>query len=165
VATVVFLVLAVIWAAVLIPPVIRRRTELQANDSIGDFRKRLGILQRTSPQTVEPAFRLEQSNSYAPSSPINNANYQRHVSQKRRRDILVSLAALSISTLVLGLIPAFHMIMWVGLFSMGLLVAYIALLVRMKNRAMERKQKLRAFPSHNYNDESYVTDIRSAQVQ
>lgn len=46
---VVVLILAGIWAAVLIPPILRARAESSPADSIGDFRRQLRVLQRTGP--------------------------------------------------------------------------------------------------------------------
>ena len=46
----VLLILAGIWAAVLIPPILRARAESSPADSIGDFRRQLRVLQRTGPQ-------------------------------------------------------------------------------------------------------------------
>lgn len=46
---VVLLILAGIWAAVLITPIVRARAESSPADSIGDFRRQLRVLQRTGP--------------------------------------------------------------------------------------------------------------------
>ncbi len=45
----VLLILAGIWAAVLIPPILRARAESSPADSIVDFRRQLRVLQRTRP--------------------------------------------------------------------------------------------------------------------
>jgi hypothetical protein len=46
---VVLLILAGIWAAVLIPPILRVRATSSPADSISDFRRQLRVLQRTAP--------------------------------------------------------------------------------------------------------------------
>lgn len=51
----VLLVLAVIWAAVLIPPVIRARAEARPDRGIGHFRRQLQVLERTGPTTLAMA--------------------------------------------------------------------------------------------------------------
>lgn len=51
-------VLAVIWGVVLIPPYLRSRAESRPGDSIGSFRRQLGVLQRTAPLAISPAHRL-----------------------------------------------------------------------------------------------------------
>ena len=48
----VLLVLAGIWAAVLIPPAVRRRAEGRPGDSISNFRRQLTVLRRTGPHSV-----------------------------------------------------------------------------------------------------------------
>jgi hypothetical protein len=45
----VLLVLAGIWAAVLIPPAVRARAEGRPGDSISNFRRQLSVLRRTGP--------------------------------------------------------------------------------------------------------------------
>ncbi|HEX7277207.1 MAG TPA: hypothetical protein VF244_07510 [Acidimicrobiales bacterium] len=47
----VLLVLAVVWAAVLIPPALRARSEGRPSDSISNFRRQLAVLRRTGPKT------------------------------------------------------------------------------------------------------------------
>lgn len=54
----VLLILALVWAAVLGPGILRRRAERHNGDSIGAFHRQLRVLQRTGPSTVAPAHRL-----------------------------------------------------------------------------------------------------------
>src|ERR1700736_4076076 len=56
--TVVLLVLVVIWAAVLLTPLVRARADGALGDSIGSFRRHLSVLERAAPTTVSPANRL-----------------------------------------------------------------------------------------------------------
>lgn len=51
----VLLVLAGIWAAVLIPPAVRARAEGRPGDSISNFRRQLTVLRRTGPHTGRAA--------------------------------------------------------------------------------------------------------------
>ena len=46
----VLLVLALVWAAVLIPPALRARQEGRPSDSISNFRRQLAVLRRTGPR-------------------------------------------------------------------------------------------------------------------
>jgi hypothetical protein len=55
---VVLLILALVWAAVLGPGILRRRAERRSADSIGAFRRQLRVLERTGPPIVQPANRL-----------------------------------------------------------------------------------------------------------
>jgi hypothetical protein len=141
-----FVVLAIIWAAVLIPPMVRQRAEIRPADSIGDFRRRLGILQRTSPVAIEPAFRLQNS-GVTESMNTTIARARRRESQRRRRDILVWLSVTAVATLFLGLLPAFRVMLWANLITDILLFAYISLLIQMKKRNEEREEKLRYLPT------------------
>ncbi len=54
----ILLILALVWAAVLGPGILRRRAERRAGDSIGAFHRQLRILQRTGPMVVAPAHSL-----------------------------------------------------------------------------------------------------------
>lgn len=159
----VLLILAGIWAAVLVPWV-RSRVEPGPADSIGDFRRQLGVLQRTGPVTVAPANRLRVP-PYNPGVPTPYTGYagahtaalarrsvmspeaaRRARTLKRRRDVLFTLIGGMAATLVLGLVPSLRML-WALHVVLDLAFAgYIALLVRMRNVAAEREIKLRFLP-------------------
>lgn len=52
---VVLLAVAAVWAAVIVPPMLRSRTENRPNSSVSDFRRQLSTLQRTVPtRTMVP---------------------------------------------------------------------------------------------------------------
>lgn len=139
-------VLAIVWAAVLIPPLVRQRAEVRPADSIGDFRRRLGVLQRTTPTTVQPAYRLQ--SAQPTQAPTPQAMQSRRMeAQRRRRDILLALGAGAVATLLIGLIPAFRSMLWLNLVFDLLLVGYIALLVQMKKRSEERRRKVAHLPT------------------
>jgi hypothetical protein len=75
---VVLVILAALWAVVLLPPMLRSRAE-RANDSIGDFNYRLDVLGRTN-----GALRAAGA---APRVPAGRR------AAKRRRDVLRTLLA------------------------------------------------------------------------
>jgi Flp pilus assembly protein TadB len=154
----VLLFLAVLWAAVLAPAFLRNRAESRSSDSIGDFRRQLGVLQRTGPNIVSPANVLR---SGEPSPVPGLAPPERFLPRasrppelaacrqrtlRRRRDVLVFFTCGLFGSLVLGAIPAFRMI-WVvsGVLAVAM-GAYVALLVRMKSIAAEREAKLAYLP-------------------
>ncbi|MDQ1438334.1 MAG: hypothetical protein QOK43_1963 [Acidimicrobiaceae bacterium] len=157
----VLLILAGIWAAVLVPWV-RSRVEPGAADSIGDFRRQLGVLQRTGPATVAPANRLRVPpyqpgvpNPYgahyavrrsAPASLSSPDAARRARTLKRRRDVLFSLLGGMTGTLVLGLLPPFHLLLVLHVLLDLAFAGYIGLLVQMRNAAAERDMKLRFLP-------------------
>jgi hypothetical protein len=157
---VVLLILAGIWAAVLVPWV-RSRVEPGAADSIGDFRRQLGVLQRTAPGVVAPANRLRVP-PYNPAVPTPYAGYagahtlarryqspeaaRRARTLKRRRDVLFSLLGGMAGTLVLGVLPPLRMLWALHLVLDLAFAGYVAMLVRIRNAAAERELKLRFLP-------------------
>src|SRR5262249_7594348 len=70
---VVLLVLAALWAVVLLPPLLKSRaTRLQSSDSIGDFNYKLDVLSRTNGST---ARRPRRSSSVSMSRPLPLPQY------------------------------------------------------------------------------------------
>ena len=157
---VVILILAIVWALFLIPQALRARAEHSPADSIGAFRRQLSVLERTAPAgPSRPEARLA---PYAAAGPAPRARpvaprmapaerdalaLSRSEARKRRRDILVGLLALMGTTLVLGLIPAFRVLLGLNLVLDVLFVAYVAMLIRARNAAAERELKVRFLPT------------------
>jgi hypothetical protein len=135
---VVLLVLAVVWAAFLTPQVLRARAEKTPADSIGAFRNQLSVLERTAPAGM-PRYRRPVSNAYAHAAPRSSQALVR----KRRRDVLFALLAAMGTTLLLGMVPVFHLLLVVHVLLDLLFVAYCALLVRARNLVAEREMKVR----------------------
>ena len=136
----VLVILAAIWAAVLLPPFLQSRSENRPADSISTFRNQLHVLERRSTGTVASGGRpTALPNPYA--RPVDRARLARIDAKKRRRDILVTLLAAAGLTFVMSLLMPkvflFH------LFIDALLVAYVALLVRQRKLAEERSMKVR----------------------
>ena len=175
----VLLVLAGIWAAVLIPPALRSRAEGRPGDSIHNFKRQLSTLRRTSPHgraaggdhwyrphtstaplvpvhgpvrsVSRPTAAATVSTSRYRSAPMSvrppsavSASRSRTI--RRRRDVLSALVVAVFGTLVLGLIPAFHILLLANVVADVLLVAYVALLVHQRNAAAERDMKVRFLP-------------------
>lgn len=155
----VLLILAVIWAAVLIPPFLRARAEGRPADSIGDFRRRLVVLERTGPTLMAPANRLRSNGvSYPLAQPVFNPQYsgmamnrgggdlRRSRTLRRRRDVLMGLLVSMGGTLLLGVLPPLR-ILWMAHVVLDVLfVAYCAMLIRARNIAAEKAMKLRVLP-------------------
>jgi len=143
----VLVILAVIWAAVLLPPFLQSRSENRPADSISTFRNQLHVLERRStgsnagPSVVRPMpVRTPYGYGYGASS-VDRARLSRMEAKKRRRDILVTLLAAAALTLVLSfLLPQ---VVFLHLFIDALLVSYCALLVRQRKLAEERSMKVR----------------------
>lgn len=151
----VLLVLAVIWGAVLVPPMMRARSESRPADSIGNFRHQLSVLRRTGPTTVAPANPLRIP-SYAAPVPAPTYQMARNYSPggarrartlKRRRDVLFTLLVAMGVTLVLGLLPPFRALLGLHVLCDVLFAGYVALLLRARNEAAERDMKLRFLPA------------------
>lgn len=153
----VLLILAAIWASVLIPPILRSRAEARPADSIGDFRRQLHVLQRTSPTRLAAANTLHDPYSrplLAPAVPglnraavgVFTADARRRRTQKRRRDVFLGLVVAAASSLVLSFIPALATLRVVHIVIDVLLVAYVGLLLSMRNAAAEREAKVRYLP-------------------
>ncbi|HEV7888743.1 MAG TPA: hypothetical protein VGO92_14390 [Acidimicrobiales bacterium] len=141
---------------------VRSRVEPGPADSIGAFRRQLGVLQRTGPATVAPANRLRVP-PYNPGVPTPYAGYagahslarrysaspeaaRRARTLKRRRDVLFTLLGSMAGTLVLGLLPPLRMLWGLHVLLDLAFAGYVALLVRMRNEAAEREIKLHFLP-------------------
>ncbi len=65
--SVVILAVAAVWAAVIIPPLLRSRVENRPNSSVTDFRRQLSTLQRTVPtRTMVPMRGMARPLAQAP---------------------------------------------------------------------------------------------------
>ncbi len=119
------LILAAIWAAVLLPPWLQNRRERRPNDSIVSFKSQMGTLQRATPS----------------SGSLLNVRMTRREARRRRRDILLTLACAASLTLVLALMLGGPVIA-LHLFVDVLLVAYVALLVHTQQTAATRASRV-----------------------
>lgn len=151
----VLIVLALIWAAVLVPPMLRARAEARPGDSISHFRQHLHVLQRTGPTAVRPANTLRIPN-FAPPTPAPSYRLSRNYSPqaarrartlKRRRDVFITLLAAMGVTLLLGLLPPLRTLLVLHVALDVVFGAYVALLVRARGVATERAMKLRFLPA------------------
>ncbi len=149
--TLVLLVLAVVWAAVLIPPALRSRAEGRPGDSISAFRRQLAGLNRTTPRSIQvplaqpaSAQNVRGPNFASPGSPAKSKAV-RSRTLKRRRDILTGLLATVAFTLLLAIF--FGGAFWtLNVFFDLALGGYVGLLVRLRNVTAEREMKVRFLP-------------------
>ena len=132
---VVLVILAALWAVVLLPPLLRSRTE-RSNDSIGDFNFRLGVLGRTNLGRTDGAPRLRVTRT----DPGERA-------AKRRRDVIrVLLVAVGVSGL-LALATNRPLVWAVHALSDVALLAFAALWVWARSLQVERALKVRSIPA------------------
>ncbi len=171
----VLLVLAVVWGVLLVSW-LRSRTEGNFVDSVGTFRRHLSVLERATPVSVAPANQLRSgqmggrapsysrpvpragtvrrtgSGGYAPRTavgglhPPSPAVRRRRQAQRRRRDVFFALLAGVIGTFPVALVPGLSVMWGVQVVFDLLFVAYVALLIRMRNLAAERELKLTFMP-------------------
>ena len=125
----VLVILAALWAVVLVPPMLRSRAE-RANDSIGDFNFRLDVLGRTNGALRVPGAQPRVS-------PGRRA-------AKRRRDVLRVLLA-GVGGLGLLAMATQLMIAW-ALFTVSAVAfaAFLALWAWARSLQVERAEKVRS---------------------
>lgn len=148
-AILVILVLAVLWAAVLLPPILRSRNESGMPGGIGDFVGKLrsglghghasdGSLPALQP-IMGPIGGPAPAAPHAPVGPVRPTTPGRmSPAQKRRRDILVGLITAAGVTFMLALVAGSPMFWLLHLAADGLLGGYIYLLLQFKARNQAR---------------------------
>ncbi|HEX2382763.1 MAG TPA: hypothetical protein VHI95_09015 [Acidimicrobiales bacterium] len=150
----VLFILAVIWAAVLLPPYLQHRSESRPADSISSFQRQLSVLERRS-GTVAPPTRLAAGPSPRAARAAGIAGLSssvplrmtRSAARKRRRDVLFTLAAAALVTLPLAAIIGGPV--WGLQFLCDLMLgAYIVLLIQSQQRAAEQEAKVRYLAGH-----------------
>ena len=104
----VFLLLALIWAAILVPPALRSHAARQE------------------------AFLVSLGSTPAPDLPRPNEQARR---VQRRRRIAGGLLLATVATLLVGLLPTFRALLVVHLFLLDSFIAYIASLAHRANKA------------------------------
>ncbi|MGH9278261.1 MAG: hypothetical protein ACRD12_09150 [Acidimicrobiales bacterium] len=121
----VFVVLGLLWAAVLVPPLLRARAERRA-EFIDSFSRQMGalgrkaVVGRDTGQPAAPRPRPAPRPMTLLARPTNPT--------KRRRDVLGGLLGAMIGSGVLGFIPSLRSVWILFLFLVNLFIAYIALL-------------------------------------
>lgn len=146
----VLLILAVLWAAVLIPPLFKARTERRRGDSIGDFTYKLGVIGRTGGFTASrpapPAPMSLAGTMGAPGPRPGAAPRGMTDAQRRRRDVLVGLFSAVAVTFVAAFLTRSTMVWGLQLLLDAFFVTYVVLLVRMRTLAAEQRVKVRYLP-------------------
>jgi len=155
---VLLLILAVVWAVVLVPPWLRSRADARPADSISAFRHRLHVLERTGPvgtrrvpmvaSRPDVAGFVPVARRPGPRTSAMSAMSSRARTQRRRRDIFVGMLAAMVTSLVLGFVPSLRILWVVHLLVDAMFVTYVSLLVHMRNQAAERDMKVRFLPGH-----------------
>ncbi len=142
-ASVLLLVLAIAWAAVLLPPYLRKRRHARLGDSISLFNRHLSVLERTAPTGSTSASLSPMANGAA--SPLPRSAVE---AQQRRREVLAlmgaaALVSLAGAALIGGVFVILHVLIDV------IALAYVGMLTRLKRVRDERAQKVRTLPVVN----------------
>lgn len=127
----VYPLLAVLWALVLVPPLLRRRAQTRAEFPEFD-RMRLSFVGSTTPATK----RRHESPPTA---------VRRSATQRRRR-ILALIGAAIFATLVTALVIRTRLAWGMHLLSYDLLIAYVALLARSRDKQPVRRPTVAPAP-------------------
>lgn len=151
----VLVILAAIWAAVLLPPYLQNRRETRPGDSIASFRSQLSVLERTTPGGRARSLARPEPSRYdggyagygrpaAPRQPgrPSAAAMRRAEARRRRRDVFLTLLGAVGVTFLLAL--ALGGAVWVLHLAVdALFVGYVLLLVSLQQQGIEREEKVR----------------------
>ena len=136
--TLLFLVLlALVWAAVLLMPVMRSRSEA-SGDSISDFNYRLDVLGRTN-------------GNIAPGAHGNAPQFASSAAQRRRTSLLVLTSAVC-ATGLLALAAQSTAAWALNLLADAALVGFLALWAWVRSLQAEQTNKVREIPARRQPD-------------
>jgi hypothetical protein len=150
VTAVVLLILAVIWAAVLVPPWLQNRKETRPGDSIASFRQQLSVLERTTPgrrtvhATVTPLSAHRPVATGPGRAPRTEAMRRADV-RRRRREVFLTLLGATGLTFVLAVILG-GPVWTLHLAVLVLFAGYVGMLLKLQQQSAERDTKVRYMP-------------------
>jgi membrane protein implicated in regulation of membrane protease activity len=155
----VLFILAVIWAAVLLPPYLQNRSESRPADSISSFQRQLSVLERRA-VVVNPSLQRSASVRSLHSEVTPAMRLSRNEAKKRRRDVLFTLAGAAGVTFVMALMLG-GPVWGLQLMCDVLLAGYVVLLAQVQQRATERDTKVRYLPNRSVRAEPALLLRRS----
>jgi Flp pilus assembly protein TadB len=154
----VVVILAVMWVLVLVPPLLRSRTDHRPSSSVRSFNRQLSTLGRANPmaayarsplrsshrpparagsRAAMPAFGHQpfarSANPY-----MNHRMSQRAVAKRRRQTVLLTLAATAFLTGVLAYGLDLRMFMYLNVLVVSLLIGFVYLLVQLRKDEEQR---------------------------
>lgn len=170
----VLVVLAAIWAGVLLPPYLQKRRATHPSSSVVDFHQQLAVLQRTGraldgadlhdayadPRAAQPhAVQAAYANQgYAPQ------RMHRSEVMRRRRDVFVTLVGAALLTFVLAL--ALGGSVWLlHLLVDAALLGYVALLMQIQQQRQYAAARPMARPAPQAQPVRYARPQQSATQQ
>jgi hypothetical protein len=142
----VLILLAIVWAIVLVPPLVRNRADLRPGSSVSSFRQDLAVIGRTTPTSSLRPPSLPGVGPSAPvagpGAPLPGTPSGRSAARKRRRDVLFTLGGVAGFTFLLALAFGGPMLLLHLVVDMAL-AGYVYLLVQMRKLAEEQAVKVR----------------------
>lgn len=127
------LFLALVWAAVLIPPLLRSRLDRDPVDSVGEFQRHLRVLESAAPGAVVEG-------DVAHAMPAAWAREARRAEILRRRQRVSQLLLLAMaSTLIVGLIPGFHLVLVLHVLADICMGVFVYLLAQQRRAATQAR--------------------------
>jgi hypothetical protein len=136
-------ILALVWAAVLLPSMFRAKLEASPIDGVRSFERSMGILANTRNRRAERPGRW----IMVPRSDVTAPVRRRSRVIRRRRQMFERLLALAGVTLVAGFVPQLRWMWFVHLAVDGLLGMYVTRLLRYKRDEQERAEKVTEIPA------------------
>jgi hypothetical protein len=139
---VVLLILAALWAVVLLPPLLRARTDRSA-DSIGAFNSRLDVLGKTNASATQPAATAPARRTSTPAPPMYASPVApAERAAKRRRDVLRALVVAVTITFALAYFTGAPALWAANVLVDGMLIAYLALWAWVRQVQTEQAEKV-----------------------
>lgn len=135
--------LAIVWAFLLVPPMLRKHREGRPGSSVTSFRRQLSTLERATPGTSLRPLQPYQPTPVAMAAPLSAMPVTRSDVVRRRQQVLLALAGTTGFTLLLALLATGPLTVLLFLASGGALGAYVYALVQLRMRAEEARNKVR----------------------
>lgn len=144
---IVLLVVGAAWAAVLIPPLVRGRSENRPHSSVVDFRRQLSTLQRTAPYRGAAPLRVARPLAPSPARPFNDRGSstrpmaahhgapvrqqvgtrgvsRAHLIRQRRQNVVLSLTLSTLGSAFIAFTTKSDLFIYVFVLSAMALVGY-----------------------------------------
>ena len=131
------MLLAVVWAAFLVPQILRRHREGRPGSSVVSFRQQLSTLERATPGH---SLRLSTT---GPVPIVRSVPPASRTQVRRRRDVLLALAGATAFTFLLVLASPGTVTTLAFMATGSALGAYVWALVQIRKRTAERTVKVR----------------------
>jgi hypothetical protein len=139
-------VLALVWAALLLPSMFRARLESSPIDGVRSFERSMGILASARTRKGQTPGRW----IMVPRSDVTAPVGRRGRIIRRRRQTFERLVAAAVVTLVAGFVPHLHWMWFVHLAVDGALGIYVTRLLRYKREELERRDKVEVLPAEEH---------------